>query len=469
MTVPPPAREGTAPTGRGQRANHHDVSVSTRTEAQDAGPEDLPPTSPGTPPTRDRTGPATPPDPATPPHPATPPARGLPRAVVLLLGVAGAVVALAGAQAAASVLAPTFLAVTLVITISPMQRWLLARRVPAVLVIVVSVLVLYGLVLALVGALVLSLVQLLGVLPDYFDQLQALYTDGVTRLDQMGVSGKTISTAVSQINPSSIFGYATSFLQQLLAGLGSVTSLVVLLLTVILFLAADAISAPRRLALVSASHPQIAVAMASFASGVRRYWLVTTVFGAAVAALDVVALLWLGVPLALTWGLFAFITNFIPNVGFFIGVVPPALIALLEGGPSLALTVLAVYVVLNVVIQTVIQPRFVGDAVGLTSAGAFLSLIFWGFVLGPLGALLAIPATSFVKAVLVDADPSARWVDAIVSSTPEGPERSRRHRHDDQDVREDHEEHGAQGRGPVEPGGPDAGHGRPLPSLERGS
>ena len=348
--------------------------------------------------------------------------------MLVLLGVGGAVVALAGMQAASSILAPTFLAVTLVITISPVQRWLLARRVPSVVVIVVSVVVLYGLVLGLVGALVLSLTQLVGVLPDYLDQVQALYTDAVAGLAGMGLSGQTISTAVSQINPSSIFGYATTFLQQLLSGLGSVTSLVVLLLTVILFLAADATSAPRRLELVAASHPRVAAALGSFASGVRRYWLVTTVFGAIVAVLDVGALLWLGVPLALTWGLFAFITNFIPNVGFFIGVVPPALIALLEGGPSLALTVLAVYVVLNVTIQTVIQPRFVGDAVGLTAGGAFLSLIFWGFVLGPLGALLAIPASSFVKAVLVDADPSARWLDALLSSTPEDPQQHGRDR-----------------------------------------
>lgn len=437
--------------------------MSTGTGApDDAVPVDQPPADPAPTPAQDGSGPAA---------PTT--ARLLPRAVVVLLGAAGAVVALAGAQAAASILAPTFLAVTLVITISPMQQWLLARRVPAVPVIVVSVLVLYGLVLALVGALVLLLVQLLGVLPDYFDQLQALYTDGVAGLAGMGVSGKTISTAVSQINPSSIFGYATSFLQQLLTGLGSVTSLVVLLLTVILFLAADATSAPRRLALVATSHPEIAAALTSFAGGVRRYWLVTTVFGAIVAGLDVVALLWLGVPLALTWGLFAFITNFIPNVGFFIGVVPPALIALLEGGPRLALTVLVVYVVLNVAIQTVVQPRFVGDAVGLTSAGAFLSLIFWAFVLGPLGALLAVPATSFVKAVLVDADPSSRWVDAIVSSTPEGPKRSRRRRRDGPDAgtREPVEHGPPPGEEPAQEsaGEPDAAHDQTPPSYQQGS
>lgn len=111
----------------------------------------------------------------------------------------------------------------------------------------------------------------------------------------------------------------------------------------------------------------------------------------------------------------AFITNHIPNVGFLLGLVPPALIAVLEGGVADGILVVVVYTVLNVVIQTIIQPRFTGDAVGLTATVAFLSLLFWSVILGPLGALLAIPATSFVKAALVDADPSARWINAFIA------------------------------------------------------
>ena len=85
-----------------------------------------------------------------------------------------------------------------------------------------------------------------------------------------------------------------------------------------------------------------------------------------------------GVPLPLTWGLLAFITNYIPNIGFIIGLIPPAILGLLEGGPSLMLAVIAVYCVLNVVIQSVIQPKVVGDAVGLSTT---LTLLLAG-VLG---------------------------------------------------------------------------------------
>jgi predicted PurR-regulated permease PerM len=82
----------------------------------------------------------------------------------------------------------------------------------------------------------------------------------------------------------------------------------------------------------------------------------------------------LGVPLPLLWGLLSDVTNYIPNIGFVIGLVPPALLALLEGGPQLMLVVIVVYSVVNVVIQSVIQPKFVGDAVNLSLPLSFLSL-----------------------------------------------------------------------------------------------
>ena len=114
--------------------------------------------------------------------------------------------------------------------------------------------------------------------------------------------------------------------------------------------------------------------------------MVTTVFGLIVAVLDTVALSdYIGVPLAITWGLLSFITNYIPNVGFILGLIPPAVLALLEGGPGLMVAVIVVYCVINLILQSVIQPKFVGDAVGLSTSITFLSLVFWSTP-GPRGA-----------------------------------------------------------------------------------
>ena len=118
---------------------------------------------------------------------------------------------------------------------------------------------------------------------------------------------------------------------------------------------------------------------------------VSACFGLIVAVIDGVVLYLMDVPGAFVWAVLAFVTNFIPNIGFVIGVIPPALIALLEDGPGLMLAVIVVYSVVNFVIQSIIQPRVVGDTVGLSPTLTFLSLVFWTWLIGPLGALLAVP------------------------------------------------------------------------------
>ena len=130
----------------------------------------------------------------------------------------------------------------------------------------------------------------------------------------------------------------------------------------------------------------------------------------------------LGIPGAFAWGVLAFVTNFIPNIGFVIGVIPPAFDRPPGGRTGLMVTVVVLYSVVNVIIQSIIQPRFVGSAVGLSTTLTFVSLFFWTIVLGPLGALMAVPMSLLVKAVLIDADPERRWMVPLVSGKPPGEE-----------------------------------------------
>src|SRR5699024_10950790 len=180
------------------------------------------------------------------------------------------------------------------------------------------------------------------------------------------------------------------------------------------FLAIDSTVVRSRWELIAGVRPELAAALKNFVIGVRKYWLVTTVFGLIVAALDVVALVIIGVPLALVWGLLAFVTNYIPNVGFVIGLVPAALLALLDGGVSDMVWVIVAYGVLNFTVQTIIQPKVTGDAVGLSLVVSFLSLTLWSLIVGPLVAILAVPLTLAAKAMLVDAHPEARWINAFL-------------------------------------------------------
>lgn len=332
-----------------------------------------------------------------------------------LVLVAALVIVGAGLKATASVVAPIFLVITLVITVAPLRRWLVARKVPAALATVATLIAIYALLLVILGSVVWSIVRLVEKLPEYSTAFGKLFNTLLAAADRFGYGRDQLNELVSTFDFTSLAGPARG----LLGGITNGASLLLLMLTVVIFLTFDSAGMKSRIELIRTTRPNVADGLDDFSARVRKYWVVTTIFGLIVAVLDVVGLLIIGVPLALTWGVLAFVTNYIPNIGFILGVIPPALIALLDGGVGTMIAVIALYAVLNFVIQTVIQPRSTGDAVGITGTVAFVSLIFWSFVLGPLGALLAVPATLFVKALLVDHSTGGQWVGALIDSAPD--------------------------------------------------
>lgn len=339
---------------------------------------------------------------------------GLPRGVLMLVGLAAAVIVIAGMKASADLVAPAFLALVLTVLAHPLRRWL-DRWMPSWAASAVCIAAVYVGVVLFALAIVVSVARFATLLPEYADEFQRRIDDCVDWLTSAGVDQAQIDQVASSFDVGQLGGFISDLLGELM---GLVSNLF-FILSLVLFMTVDGSNFPRQLERARAARPAIVDALADFAHGTRRYLGVSTVFGLIVAVLDSIALALLGVPLPLLWGLLAFITNYIPNIGFVIGLIPPAILALLEGGPSLMLAVIAVYCVLNVIIQSVIQPKVVGDAVGLSTTLSFFSLVFWTWVIGPLGALLAIPLTLFAKAVLIDADPTTRWLRPLISNKDE--------------------------------------------------
>jgi predicted PurR-regulated permease PerM len=332
-----------------------------------------------------------------------------------VLVLAGLVIVGVGLRSVSSIVGPVFLVLTLVITVYPLRTLLVRRRVPKLLATIIAMISVYALLAIVLGSVVYALTRLVTTLTDYTQQFNALYQQALGQLARFGLNEGNLTQAFSSVNLSSFTGVAQSALNGLTSGL----SLLALMLAMVFFLVFDSAGIEDRIALIRNDRPHVADALVEFSHSVRLYWVVTTVFGLIVAILDVVALAILGVPLALTWGVLAFVTNYIPNVGFLIGLLPPVLIALLDKGVGTAVAVAIIYTVINVIVQTLIQPRFTGDAVGITATVAFLSLIFWAYMLGALGALLAVPATLLVKSLLVDNSMTGRWFGALLNaSTP---------------------------------------------------
>ncbi|WP_163544073.1 AI-2E family transporter [Occultella kanbiaonis] len=331
----------------------------------------------------------------------------------LVLG--GLTIAAVGLHFASSIIAPTFFALTLIVSARPLQMWLTRHRVHPMVAAILVLLFLYVILVALVIMLALSIARLVTELPAYSYRFQAIYTDLIEWLSQFGVDEQTLEGVLGDFDLNRIVG----LLGTVLEGMSSAGGQAALLLVVMFFLAIDSTNVGRRFELSVAQRPNLTAALADFVTGVRKYWIVATVFGLIVAVLDVIALSIIGVPMVLVWGVLAFVTNYIPNVGFVLGLIPPALIALVDGGVSQMIWVIVVYSVLNFTVQTIIQPKVTGDAVGLSPVVSFLSLTFWTLVVGPLGAILAVPLTLFAKAVLVDAHPASRWISAYLITDAE--------------------------------------------------
>jgi AI-2 transport protein TqsA len=341
-----------------------------------------------------------------------------PRWLIVLTGTATATITIAGLRGISSLIGPVFLALVLTIAAHPLRGWLQSRRLPGWLATVATTLTVYVFLFVFALALIVATAEFASLLPTYKDELASTIQDVTSWLKKLGVDEDQIKA----ISGSFDVGKLAEFVANALGSLVGVLSDLFFIVTLLLFLAVDGAWFPTRLGQTTSERAPLVGALSEFAAGTRSYLVVSTVFGLIVAVIDT-GLLWaLGIPAPLLWGLLAFITNYIPNIGFIIGLVPVAVLGLLEGGIPLMLGVIAVYSLVNIVIQSVIQPKVVGDAVGLSATLSFLSLVFWAWVLGAVGALLAIPLSLLVKALLVDIDPSFRWLNPLIGDTTRTPD-----------------------------------------------
>ena len=350
------------------------------------------------------------------PAPAPPPPVLSPGLRVLVV-LATTVVVLAGVYFARSLIGPLALAVVLVVICEPVRRPLERRGWPrwtgttAVILVAYLVLVVMGLLLWVAG------VQFARLVADYVDQLRGSLDGFVAWLQSVGLDGEATDAAASVLDPSAIVRLVSSVGGTVIG----VATALFFVVSYIIFMAADAARYRDAERVFGAGRRPVLARIRRLNTGIRRYYVVNASFGAVVAIIDGLALWALGVPAPIVWAVLAFVTNFVPNIGFVLGLIPPAVLAFVVGGWPMLLAVIAIYSVVNVVLQVLVQPKFVSDAVDLSLTLSFFSVIFWTFVIGPLGAILSIPLTLFVRALVLEGDPGSlwlRWLSGDRTATP---------------------------------------------------
>ncbi|GGF33107.1 AI-2E family transporter [Subtercola lobariae] len=338
-----------------------------------------------------------------------------PRGTIILLGLAAAVVTAIGLSSIRSILAPTLLTLILTICAHPVRRVLEKRGVPHGIATGSVILVVFLLLAGFTYTLIIAFAQFASMLPQYSSQLDALGSNITGWLSSIGVDPAQISQVASSFSPSTIISVA----QSVLGSVFSITTSLVIVLTFMILMSADAVYVPTILKQLSERQPNFVIAIQQYASNVRRYMVVTTGLGITQGVLSALALWIMGVPSALLWGLLVFLCSFIPNVGYFFALIPPIVFGYLVGGWPMVIAVIVVYGIINAVVQSIIQPRVVGNAVSLSQTLTFFSVLFWAVIIGPIGAILAIPLTLLGKTILVDSDPAARWSRPALGPTAE--------------------------------------------------
>jgi len=333
-----------------------------------------------------------------------------PKAAQILIIIAAFVVVAAGMSAAKAIIVPFLLAAFISISGSPILFWLKKRKVPtwlALLIVMCGILCFLLLIAGLVGS---SVNDFSSKLPFYEARLKGQTNAVLDWLEGIGLDA-------ARLELNKIFNSAAvmKFVASLLNELGGVLKNGFLILLTVIFMLLEASSVPAKVRTIFRDPEASLGNLKKFTDTVVRYIAIKTWISFVTGAFVAILLTIMGVDYPLLWGLLAFILNYIPNIGSIMAAVPAVLLTIIQLGLGRALVVAIGYVVINIVMGNFIEPRLMGQRLGLSTLVVFLSLIFWGWILGPVGMLLSVPLTMTVK-IALDNSEDTRWIAVLLGS-----------------------------------------------------
>jgi predicted PurR-regulated permease PerM len=336
----------------------------------------------------------------------------------LLMAAAGVIV-IAGLKAAGSILVPVLLAAFLAVLSMPPIKSLQRRGLPdwaAVIVVFLGVLGGFVLVSAFLGN---SVQDFMDNLPEYERDLEQTTSGVIAWFNSSGLArtlegwGYDLSTDTvkENLDPGAVMGMAGG----MISSLTDVLSNTAFVLLTVVFIMLEAAGLPRKLRAAMGDPTADIGRFTGIVDGIQGYLRIKTWVSLGTGVLVAVVNWAVGVDYPILWGMFAFALNFVPNLGSIIAAVPAVLLAFVQYGWERALILLVAYVIINVVVGSVIEPKLMGRRLGLSTLVVFLSLVFWGWVWGPVGMLLSVPLTMVVK-ILLENSQDLRWLGILLGS-----------------------------------------------------
>jgi predicted PurR-regulated permease PerM len=332
------------------------------------------------------------------------------RGICILVSIAALVIIIAGINLAQSVVVLFLVSFFLALLGTPPVLWLKDKHIPS------------GFAVAIVMTVMIVIVILIGAqigtsfnsFTDELPILQLRVREQVLGLcESLKYKGIVVTDKffLDYINPESIMKLTAG----LLSGLGSALSDLVLILLTVTFILLEVSNFPIKLRAILGDPKQVFPQFTKFAFDMKRYMVIKTLINLGTGIIIGLWMYILGVQFPILWGFLAFLLHYIPNIGAIIAAIPAALMALVQLGMGMALLVCAGNLLVGFIVGNVIEPRLMGRKLGLSTLVVFLSLIFWGSVLGLIGAILCIPLTMTMKFAFEENE-STKWIAVLLGS-----------------------------------------------------
>ena len=332
----------------------------------------------------------------------------------LLIGIASLVLIVAGLKAMSGLLSPILLSLFIVLVTYPIMTWLKRRGFPHWLAYAIVLFIVLSVGAFFVLFFTISLEQLSDVLPNYVRQSEAQLNNLWQWLNEQGVESDDIK-ALQWFQPERIIQLVLSLISSLL----NIFSNIGLTLLIFIYMLASAPTFAKQLRRGLGNNSSLLGQFQDFAHSTTSYLAIKSWIGTLTAICQIILMWVIGVNFAVLWGVLSFLFNFIPNIGFYLALIPPVLLTLLNQGLWQAVILGVIYALINNFFDVVVAPRFLAKGLDLSVLVTFLAVIIWTWILGPIGAFMALPLTVMVKKLVLEPFPQTQLVASLLGSGDE--------------------------------------------------
>lgn len=325
----------------------------------------------------------------------------------IFIVLASVVVVFAGIKAASDIIVPFLLALFLTIILSPLYHFFKKRKVPDAIALI-FVMLLFILFIFLIVTLIGSSAREFSANIDFYSQQLRAYQ--VYLIDYGAQYGLELpkTELLSMLDSKNIMSYASMIVNSLASLFKN--GFIILLLMIFMLLEGGHFT--NKLLYADSKQQTIKHIQQIFAK-IKEYMVLKAIISLVTALIVWISLIFIGTDYPFLWAFLAFLLNFIPNIGSIVAAVPAVLLTLVQLGSFSALLVAILYTAINVIIGSILEPKIMGKGLGLSTLVVFSSLLFWGWLLGPIGMLLSVPLTIMAK-IIFDSNQSTQWLGVLL-------------------------------------------------------